>query len=349
MGCNFGVCLSSGLTSWRKLPKTVAVRYYHLRRLRRFGLDTRAHLVVTLIITQLDYCNVVLPACLTAPVHHLVAPARTYIYSLPNVLAASSQVSYSSSSRTSQAASSILHNFDVHHHVPHKIWSMSFAPCWYCTPLFSQAHAFWFPFCCKYRLLGYANANEVRRTSLLLLLTLHLKLVAQAFDTVVWQFVIRFRDVDVNAERQRFQVKLLANPHSWGQLNQWSCQFWSAGSSSECKVAEQHVQMCCLSINGKPWFVISTYLDTALSAVAIRRKAGGVLLSIVTQCKFGNIWETGWHRVWATNESWKATDFQWKKGWWYEVKTLPSWVSYSSCINPKFLTVAEEALSASLS
>jgi len=57
------------LSMKQHIDKVAATRYYHLCGLHqvccRVGKELTTHLVITVIVSRLDYCNSILPACQT--------------------------------------------------------------------------------------------------------------------------------------------------------------------------------------------------------------------------------------------------------------------------------------------
>ena len=68
---DLGVMIDSQLSMHEHVSRTARACFFHLRRLRsirkQLGREVTAGLVVALVFSRLDYCNVVLPA--SQPLH----------------------------------------------------------------------------------------------------------------------------------------------------------------------------------------------------------------------------------------------------------------------------------------
>jgi len=86
---DLGVQLDAELSMKQHINKTMAVCYYHLRRLRqirrRVGTEVTVRLVQAFIILQLDYCNsmlAALPENTIRPLQHMQNAAVRLIFGL---------------------------------------------------------------------------------------------------------------------------------------------------------------------------------------------------------------------------------------------------------------------------
>lgn len=86
---DLGIILDSSLSICQHIAKVTSTCFFHLQRLRKIGTvvdrDSRNHVVCALILTHIDYCNVLfagLPDSTLAPLHHVLHTAARFVSDL---------------------------------------------------------------------------------------------------------------------------------------------------------------------------------------------------------------------------------------------------------------------------
>ena len=86
---DLGVTLDCQLNMRAHISKIVSACYYHLRRIQQLrhclDKDDRQRLVSALVLSRIDYCNVVLvelPATSLAPLQRVINPAARFVANL---------------------------------------------------------------------------------------------------------------------------------------------------------------------------------------------------------------------------------------------------------------------------
>jgi len=100
VACDLGILLDSELTMKQHISKVTSICYYHLRRLRQIrnyvSWEIMIQLVMSLVISRLDYCNSVLvglPASTLAPLQRVQNAAARLILSLSDIVLSNSMAS----------------------------------------------------------------------------------------------------------------------------------------------------------------------------------------------------------------------------------------------------------------